>query len=87
MSYGIYFVDMDVAKVGNLTDIQKAMLYCMYTRNTGINKSYSRMMSYWNEFYRGKEPNFHKYICKKLFREYLGYGRTFENKCEFERQV
>lgn len=42
-----------------------------------ISKSYSRMISYWNEYYRGYEPDFRKYIGRKLFRECLGYNRTF----------
>ena len=41
-------------------------------------KSYSRMISYWNEFYRDRCYNFNKYSGKKLFRECFGYSRTME---------
>jgi len=137
--YRIYFMKTDIAKINDLTDIQKVILYCIYTRSCDgyirekylnelliidfdywvipfivklcdeyvieileviydklkdrnnndiksfclenksiINKSYSRMISYWNEFYRNKEHDFHKYVGRKLFRECLGYDRTFE---------
>lgn len=137
--YRIYFVDVDITKMSNLTDTQKEILYCIYTRSSNgyvrekylsellklkfdywvipsivklcdeyvmeileviydglrnrnnddikafclenktiINKSYSRMTSYWNEFYQCRESNFHKYIGRKIFRECLGYDRTFK---------
>ena len=137
--YRMYFTDVEFLKIEHLTDIQKEILYCIYTRSCNgyirekylkellkldfdcwaipfivklsdeyiveileviydklkirnnddikrfclenkniMNKSYSRMISYWNEFYRSKEPSFHKYIGRKLFRECLGYNRTFE---------
>lgn len=137
--YRMYFMDIDVTEIDHLTDIQKIILYCIYTRSCNgyirerylnellkldfaywvipfivklcdeyvveileviynqlkdrdnndiktfclenkstINRSYSRMVSYWNEFYRNREFNFHKYIGRKLFRECLGYNRSFE---------
>lgn len=45
-----------------------------------ICKSYARMISYWNEFYRNKYPLFHKYIGRKLFKECFGYSRTLERR-------
>lgn len=42
-------------------------------------KSYSRMISYWNEYYRNKYNNFHQYIGRKLFRECFGYSRPMES--------
>ena len=56
------------------TDIQN---FCLINK-TAIRKSYSRMISYWNEYYRGYENNFRKYLGRSLFRECLGYDRTFE---------
>ncbi|WP_371365956.1 hypothetical protein SRRS_05190 [Sporomusa rhizae] len=41
-------------------------------------KSYARMISYWNEFYRDKYSQFYKYIGRKLFKECFGYSRAFE---------
>lgn len=139
MPYRMYFTDIELAKIENLTNIQKEIFYCIYTRSCDgfvrekylrellklnidywaipfivklsdeyiveileviydklktrnnddikqfclenkriINKSYLRMISYWNEFYRSKEPYFHKYIGRKLFRECFGYNRSFE---------
>ena len=64
----------DKLKERDNTDIQS---FCL--KNKGmIRKSYSRMISYWNEYYRGYETDFGKYIGRKLFRECLGYDRTFE---------
>ena len=137
--YRMYFNDIEVEKIDNLTVTQKEILYCFYTRScdghirekylrkllktefdywaipfivklsdeyiveilqviydnlkdrdnddikrfccenkSAISKNYSRMISYWNEFYRDKEPNFHKYVGRKLFRDCFGYNRTFE---------
>ena len=39
-------------------------------------KSYARMISYWNEFYRDRCHNFHQYIGRKLFRECFGYSNS-----------
>lgn len=137
--YRMYFIDIDDKKVNDLTDTQKIILYCIYTRSCNgfirekylnklltlnfgywvipyiiklcdeyvieileviyaklrvrnnndikkfcldnksiVNKSYQRMISYWNEYYRDREYNFHKYIGRKLFIECLGYDKTFE---------
>lgn len=56
------------------TDIQD---FCEKNKFT-IRKSYSRMISYWNEYYRELEQDFNKYIGRSLFRECLGYNRSFE---------
>lgn len=61
-------------KERNNTDIQS---FC-FKNKALINKSYSRMISYWNEYYREHELNFRKYVGRSLFRECLGYDRTFE---------
>lgn len=136
--YRMYFIDVEFPRINNLTDMQKEILYCIYTRSCNgyirekyiiellkldfdywvipfiiklsdeyvveileviydklkvrnnddikqfclenkdiINKGYSRMISYWNEFYRSKEPDFHKYVGRELFRKCFGYNRTF----------
>ena len=43
--------------------------------NKEIFKSYLRMVSYWNEYY--KEINFKDYIGRKIFVECLGYKKDF----------
>lgn len=40
---------------------------------------YSRMTSYWNEFYREKCYIFHNYVGYKLYKECFGYSRRFDN--------
>ena len=53
--------------------------FCLMNKKQ-ISKSYSRMISYWNEYYRGEEFEFRNYIGRSLFRECLGYDRTFEKE-------
>ncbi len=43
-------------------------------------RSYARMISYWNEFYRDRWFNFHDYIGRRLFKECFGYNRSLEHK-------
>ena len=61
-------------KERNNTDVQN---FCL-TNKKAIRKSYARMISYWNEYYRGYEYDFKKYVGRKLFRECLGYNKIFE---------
>lgn len=55
-------------------DIQK---FC-FDNKTTIRKDYAKMVNYWNEYYRFKWYRFHEYIGRKLYRECLGYSRSFE---------
>lgn len=41
-------------------------------------KGYSKMITYWNRFYRARALNFHNYIGRKLFRDCFGYNRNYE---------
>ena len=66
----------DKLKDQNNTDIKN---FVIENKDT-INRSYDRMVSYWNEFYRTREYHFHRYVGRKLFRECLGYNRTFSKK-------
>lgn len=43
-------------------------------------KSYARMVSYWNEYYRGRFPRSKDYIGRKLFRECFGYSHSMEQR-------
>ncbi len=132
----IYFLEPSDSEISQLTDLQKQIMYCLYTRSCdgylrekyvrklldsnfkewcipyivklcdeyvikildaiydsliirdnedikafcmankqALNKSYSRMVSYWNEYHRAENYNFDKYIGNKLFKECLGYNR------------
>lgn len=55
--------------------------FCTVNKRT-ISKSYSRMISYWNEYYRADNYDIQKYVGRKLFRECLGYNRTFESSTD-----
>jgi hypothetical protein len=55
-------------------DIQQ---FCIDNKNE-IWKNYARMQSYWNLYNRRSFPEFREYIGHKLFRECLGYNRSFE---------
>lgn len=37
--------------------------------NEAVRKSYSRMVSYWNEYYRKDYPDINKYVGVRLFKE------------------
>lgn len=62
-------------KERNNADIQN---FCVQNKFF-VRKSYSRMISYWNEYYRGYECDFRKYIGTRLFTECLGYDKTYES--------
>lgn len=137
--YRIYVVDIEPDKVKGLSEIQKQILYCIYTRScdgfirekylkellktdfsywaipfivklcdeyvveilhsiydmlkdrnnediinfclenkSACKKSYDRMVSYWDVYYRGYEKNLKKYIGRKLFAECLGYRKKWD---------
>lgn len=44
---------------------------------------HSRMISYWNEYYRYDCYRYKDYIGKKLYRECFGYGKTGQKSIEF----
>lgn len=58
-------------------DTERIKRFCLENR-VSFCKSYNRMISYWNEFYRYTYKNFHNYIGRKLFRECFGYTRSME---------
>jgi hypothetical protein len=51
--------------------------FCVENKNV-ICKGHARMISYWNEYYRGRFPVFQDYIGKKLFEDCFGYSRSWE---------
>lgn len=61
-------------------DTERIQNFCSENREAFC-KSYNRMISYWNEFYRHKYKNFHQYIGRKLFRECFGYSKSMESRC------
>lgn len=52
---------------------EKIKAFCTANKDT-ICKCFSRMISYWNEYYRADCFHIEEYVGWKLFREYLGYG-------------
>ncbi|PSL41043.1 hypothetical protein B0H99_103177 [Planomicrobium soli] len=58
-------------------DTERIKFFCSENREEFC-KSYSRMISYWNEFYRPNYYKFHHYIGRKLFRECFGYSKSME---------
>lgn len=69
MTYGI-LKEQDTERIKKFC-LQNIVSFC---------KSYNRMISYWNEFYRYKNKNFHQYIGRKLFRECFGYSKSMERR-------
>lgn len=39
---------------------------------------HSRMISYWNEYYRGKYPKYRNYVGRFLYRECFGYTKDYD---------
>ena len=74
--YVVEIIEMtyDILKEQNTESIRK---FCVENREAFC-KSYSRMTSYWNEYYRHKYNHFHQYIGRKLFRECFGYAKSME---------
>lgn len=62
-------------------DTERIKRFC-YENIVQFCKSYNRMISYWNEFYRFKHTNFQNYIGRHLFRECFGYSRSMERRAK-----
>ena len=60
-------------------DTERIKRFCLQN-NVSFCKSYNRMISYWNEYYRFKYNNFQKYIGRKLFRDCFGYSKSMERR-------
>ncbi|USK68523.1 hypothetical protein [Peribacillus asahii] len=60
-------------------DTEPIKRFCLENIGTFC-KSYSRMISYWNEYYRYKYNNFQQYIGRKLFRDCFGYSKSMERR-------
>ena len=76
--YVVEIVEMtyDILKQQDTELIRK---FCIENREAFC-KSYSRMTSYWNEYYRHQYNQFQQYVGRNLFRECFGYSRTMERK-------
>lgn len=61
---------------GQNTDIIKQ--FCA-TNRPSFCRSYNRMISYWNEFYRGNCYHYKNFIGRKLFIECFGASRTMKD--------
>lgn len=60
-------------------DTERIKKFCLENTQSFC-KSYARMISYWNEFYRDRFYNFREYIGRKLFSECFGYSRSLEQR-------
>lgn len=49
-----------------------------------IKRAHTRMISYWNEFYRHDCYRYESYIGKKLYRDCFGYRKTGQKTIKFE---
>lgn len=54
---------------------EKYRSICMLNLDN-IRYGHSRMISYWNEYYRGDCYRYQNYIGKKLYRDCFGYAKT-----------
>jgi hypothetical protein len=60
-------------------DTERIKRFCLQNL-VSFCKSYNRMISYWNEYYRFKNKNFQQYIGRKLFRVCFGYSKSMERR-------
>ncbi|PKR78775.1 hypothetical protein CEY16_03200 [Halalkalibacillus sediminis] len=60
-------------------DTERIKKFCLQN-NDSFCKSYNRMISYWNEYYRFKYNKFQQYIGRKLFRDCFGYSKSMERR-------
>ena len=62
-------------------DTERIKKFCLQN-SASFCKSYNRMISYWNGFYRYEHKNFKQYVGRKLFRECFGYSRALESNAK-----
>nr|WP_205603791.1 hypothetical protein [Bacillus mesophilus] len=60
-------------------DTERIKNFCLQN-NVSFCKSYHRMISYWNEYYRFKYDNFQQYVGRKLFRDCFGFSKSMERR-------
>jgi hypothetical protein len=60
-------------------DTERIRKFC-FENTQSFCKSYGRMVSYWNEFYRYRCYNYRNYIGRKLFIKCFGYSRSLEKR-------
>ncbi|WP_019412658.1 hypothetical protein [Paenisporosarcina sp. TG20] len=60
-------------------DTEPIKRFCLENIGTFC-KSYNRMISYWNEYYRYKYSDFQQYNGRKLFRDCFGYSKSMERR-------
>lgn len=73
-----------------VAEILELVYSCLKDKDTGEYKiicqknlqqflySHDRMISYWNEFYRGRCSSYRQYVGYRLFKECFGYTRSME---------
>ena len=49
-----------------------------------VKRAHTRMISYWNEFYRWDCYRYESYIGKKLYRDCFGYSKTGQKSIKFD---
>lgn len=75
------YVEEIVSDIYNYMELRDNSVFQMFCENNPymFRYAYSRMTSYWNEYYRGKYYKFHNYVGYKLYKECFGYSRKFDN--------
>ena len=74
-----YVVEILVLIYNSVTDKNEQMIHDFCFNNPRLMKrSYQRMVSYWNEYYKEQSPRFNEYIGKKLYHECFMPNTNFE---------
>lgn len=67
-------------------DTKEFKAYCLENRQY-FGRSYNRMISYWNEFYRKQHPAFKNYVGRKLFIECFGARKNMTNPSQGKKST
>jgi hypothetical protein len=62
-----------------IEDTERIRKFCLENDQI-VCRSYDRMVSYWNEYYKHQYQSFRRYIGGKLFRDFFGYPRSIIHK-------
>lgn len=73
--YVVEIVD-DIYGYMKVRDNTSFQLFCKNNPHI-FRYSYSRMVSYWNEFYRCRCYKFHNYVGYRLYKQCFGYSRRY----------
>ncbi|WP_199726072.1 hypothetical protein [Leptotrichia sp. OH3620_COT-345] len=74
--YVVEILEIIYSKLKN-ENTDKIKKFCRLNLNLFL-YSYDRMISYWNEFYRKRYPDYKKYVGRELYNKCFGYTKNMK---------